>query len=479
MQHTRSVLFSLTLLLGDFFALILAFTVAYIVRVKWNFPAPLEGEVSSLEYIGFVAAVLPAWLGAFALLGLYSPRVYERRGYELTRLLIGCFTGMLLLVGYDFVSEEQIFPARLLPVYGALFGLATLLLVRSLMRGLRQLSFRYGANVTNVLVIGNSVATKPLLKIISDTKRQGFRLVGFVGPAEAVPKGLSVFRFKSLQQAISELDARNVQAILQTELYDDPEKNRLVMEAAQSRHISYGFVPAASELYTANNRVELFRGYPIVTVHQTPLIGWGRVVKRVFDIIASALALIILSPVLLVVALLIKLFDPGSVVFRQTRITRFNRQFTAYKFRTMRAEFSGRDPMQVFRELGRGELVEEFKRHRQLNDDPRVSGLGKFLRRTSIDELPQFWNVLKGDISLVGPRARLPEELEFYKGKESLLLSVKTGLTGLAQVSGRSDISFEERVKLDLFYVQNWSFWLDVKILFRTLGEVVKGSGTR
>lgn len=479
MQHTRSVLFSLTLLIGDFFALILAFTVAYIVRVKWGFPAPLEGEVSSLEYIGFVAAVLPAWLGAFALLGLYSPRVYERRGYEMARLLIGCFTGMLLLVGYDFVSEELIFPARLLPVYGALFGFATLLLVRSLMRGLRRLSFKYGVNITNVLVIGNSAATKPLLQIINDTKRQGFRLVGLVGPAEAVPKDMKVFRFKSLERALGELDKRNVQAILQTELYDNPEKNRIVMAAAQARHISYGFIPAASELYTANNRVELFRGYPVVTVHQTPLIGWGRVVKRVFDVIASLLALVILSPILLIIAVLIKLFDPGSVIFRQTRITRFNRQFTAFKFRTMRSVYSGRDPVKVLRELGREDLVDEFKRHRQLNNDPRVSGLGRFLRRTSIDELPQFWNVLKGDISLVGPRARLPEELEFYKGKESLLLSVKTGLTGLAQVSGRSDISFEERVKLDLFYVQNWSFWLDIKILFRTLGEVVKGSGTR
>ena len=479
MQHTRSVLFSLTLLIGDFLALILAFAVAYIVRVKLGIPEPLEGEVSSLEYIGFVAAILPAWLGAFALLGLYSPRVYERRGYEIGRLLAGCFVGMLLLVGYDFVSEELIFPARLLPVYGALFGFTTLLLIRSLMRGLRRLSFKYGINITNVLVIGGSSATKPLLRILGDTARQGFRLVGLVGPAEAVPKGMKVYRFRSLEQAINQLDQRGVQAILQTELFDNPERNRLVMAAAQARHISYGFIPAASELYTANNRVELFRGYPVVTVHQTPLIGWGRVVKRVFDIFASTLALIVLSPFLLLSALLIKLFDPGPVIFRQTRITRFNRHFTAYKFRTMRTRFSGRDPLRVLRELGREDLADEFKRHRQLANDPRVSGLGRFLRRASIDELPQLLNVLKGDISLVGPRARLPEELEFYKGKESLLLSVKTGLTGLAQVSGRSDISFEERVKLDLFYVQNWSFWLDVKILFRTLGEVVKGSGTR
>ena len=145
----------------------------------------------------------------------------------------------------------------------------------------------------------------------------------------------------------------------------------------------------------------------------------------------------------------------------------------------MKAKYSGRDPIKVLNELGREDLIDEFKKYKQLKDDPRVSSIGKFLRRSSLDELPQLFNVLKGNISLVGPRARLLEELKFYKGKESLLLSVKTGLTGLAQVSGRSEISFEERVKLDLFYVQNWSFWLDIKILFRTAVDVLSGRGSR
>jgi lipopolysaccharide/colanic/teichoic acid biosynthesis glycosyltransferase len=214
-------------------------------------------------------------------------------------------------------------------------------------------------------------------------------------------------------------------------------------------------------------------------VHQTPLIGWGRLIKRLFDVVASGLALIILSPAMLLIALAIRTFDPGPAIFRQQRITRFNRQFTAYKFRTMKVRFSGRDPFTVLKELGREDLIEEFNKYQQLKDDPRVSGLGGWLRRSSLDELPQLLNVLKGDISLVGPRARLLEELRFYKGKESLLLSVKTGLTGLAQVSGRSEISFEERVKLDLFYVQNWSFWLDVKIISRTVVDVLTGRGTR
>lgn len=479
MQHTRSVLFSLALLVGDFFALVVAFSVAYIVRVKLGFPTPLPTGISSTDYIGVVVALLPLWLGAFALLGLYSPRVYERRGYELGRLLAGSFIGMLVVIGYDFLSPANIFPARLLPLYGVLFGFGLLLLVRSLLRLTRLLLFHYGVNITNVLIIGSSPATEALLKILRDTKQSGYRVAGLVGSANLVPSGMKLTRFPTLELALRQLDKLGVQAILQTELYDNVERNRLVADTALKNHISYSFIPAISELYAANNRVELFRGFPIVTVHQTPLIGWGRVVKRGFDFIVSLLALIIASPLMLLSALAIKLFDPGPVVFKQQRITRFNRQFTAYKFRTMKAAYSGRDPLEVLRELGRGDLIDEFKRNRQLADDPRVSSLGRFLRRSSIDELLQLWNVLKGDISLVGPRARLLEELSFYKGKESLLLSVKTGLTGLAQVSGRSEISFEERVKLDLFYVQNWSFWLDIKIILRTVAEVLRSRGTR
>lgn len=479
MQHTRSVYFSLGLLIGDFLALILAFIVAYYVRVKLGFPTPLSAGISSLDYIGFVATLLPLWLLSFGLLGLYSPRVYERRGYELARLIAGSLVGMLILIGYDFMSDEVIFPARLLPFYGALFGFATLILMRGLMRSLRRLTFRYGNNVTNVLVIGNSPITPKLLIAIADTRQSGYRLVGYVGQARLLPRHLHTTRFSKLEEAIDKLDKLNVQAILQTELYNNSERNRLVMDSAQARHISYGFIPAASELYSANNRTELFRGYPLVTVHQTPLIGWGRLVKRLFDITISGLAIVLLSPIMLIIAALIKIFDPGPVIFRQKRITRFNNQFTAYKFRTLRARYSGRDPTKVLKELGRQDLIEEFNKYKQLKDDPRVGRLGRALRRSSLDELPQLFNILRGDISLVGPRARLLEELKFYKGKESLLLSVKTGLTGLAQVSGRSEISFEERVKLDLFYVQNWSFWLDVKILFRTAVDVISGRGTR
>ena len=145
----------------------------------------------------------------------------------------------------------------------------------------------------------------------------------------------------------------------------------------------------------------------------------------------------------------------------------------------MKRKYSGRDPVEVFREINRNDLIDAFNKSVKLVDDPRISGIGKLIRRFSLDEIPQLFNVVKGDISLVGPRAVVVEELKYYKDKSSLLLSVKTGITGLAQVSGRSNIDYYERARIDLYYVQNWSFWLDLTILFKTLRVVLSRSGAR
>jgi lipopolysaccharide/colanic/teichoic acid biosynthesis glycosyltransferase len=145
----------------------------------------------------------------------------------------------------------------------------------------------------------------------------------------------------------------------------------------------------------------------------------------------------------------------------------------------MKRRFSGRDPVEVFHEMNRTDLAEAFVKSEKLTDDPRISDIGRLIRRFSLDEIPQLVNVIKGDISLVGPRAVIPEELKYYKDKSSLLLSVKTGITGLAQVSGRSNIDYYERARIDLYYVQNWSFWLDLTILFKTIRVVLNRSGVR
>jgi undecaprenyl-phosphate galactose phosphotransferase len=167
------------------------------------------------------------------------------------------------------------------------------------------------------------------------------------------------------------------------------------------------------------------------------------------------------------------------VFFRQTRLTRFDQEFRVFKFRTQYAKYDGTTPEEAFEMLGKPELAQKYRENGDfLEHDPRVTPVGTFLRASSLDELPQLLNVVKGDISLVGPRSLIPQELALFK-KRHTILAVKSGLTGLAQVSGRRDIPFEERRKLDLYYVQNWSFWLDLVILAKTIRVVFERTGAK
>lgn len=254
----------------------------------------------------------------------------------------------------------------------------------------------------------------------------------------------------------------------------------MVYNQAIENHLDYQFIPDHSALFTSRHSVELLGAFPVINVHTTPLIGNGRVAKRVMDTVLGTLGIIVLSPFLLLIALMIKLSDPKSpVLFKQKRLTRFKKSISIYKFRTHNRTYNGLSPEEAFIKMERPDLLKQYRDNGdQLIDDPRETRFGRLLRRTSLDELPQLFNVLKGDISLVGPRALVPAELENYEFK-SLILSVKSGLTGLAQISGRKDISFEERRKLDMYYVQNWSIWLDMQIIFRTIYMVLSGRGAK
>lgn len=475
MRNNATLAYAIFLILGDFLALVAAFSAAYILRVKLD-PRPLIEQVPALEYLMAFLAVLPFWILVHAFIGLYNPAVYERRFSEIGRLALGSFMGILVVIGYDFVvnGSGTIFPARLVPVYGLLLGFGLLLLFRSLARIIRRLMYRYGIGISNVIVVGDTLASQELAWTISDTKTSGYKVLAVVGPGTNRIKNYSTF-----EDAIRHIRSP-IHAIIQTELYRDQDKNNEILRYAQERHVSYRFVPGNSDLFVGNIDVELFAGLPVVAVHQTALIGWGRVLKRLFDLSVGGLMMLVALPLMAVIAALIAVFDhQGKIFFRQTRLTRFNREFTLYKFRTMKQKYNGMTPEEAFAAMGKPELAKKYRENGDfMADDPRVSWIGRLLRRTSLDELPQLLNVLKGDTSLVGPRSLIPQELSEYEKKHTIL-SVKSGLTGLAQVSGRRDISFEERRKLDMYYVQNWSFWMDVSILLKTLRTVISGVGAK
>jgi exopolysaccharide biosynthesis polyprenyl glycosylphosphotransferase len=236
-------------------------------------------------------------------------------------------------------------------------------------------------------------------------------------------------------------------------------------------------------MFATNAELGTIAGLPIVEIRRTPLDGWGRIVKRLFDLVGATIGLILLSPVFAVVAIAIKLTDPGPVFYRHKRLSRNGEAVGVLKFRTMKAGYSTgpghkyKTAEDVLKALGREDLIPEFQENQKLEDDPRVSKIGNFLRRTSLDELPQLVNAFMGELSLVGPRPIIAAELERYGEQSASFLSLKPGITGLWQVSGRSDTSYEERVKLDIYYVENWSLLLDIQILLKTVAYVIRGKG--
>ncbi len=481
MKSNSSLLYSFILVVGDFLALVAAFAAAFIIRGHFS-SVPVAHPIQGVEYIKVFLLLLPFWILIFGVMGLYNVSIQEKRFKELGRLLIGSFIGLLFVIGYSYLFNKTVFPARMVPVYGFSLGFAFLVVFRNLARQVRASLFYYNVGITNILIVGNTKIATELVKSLEDYRISGYRILGVVGnKAHAASRYPHIPVFKTFAEAIKKLKRDDLHGIVQTELYVEPNKNNEILECAQTQHIAYRFVPGNAELFVGNIDVELFRSQiPVIAVHQTALIGWGRILKRLTDIILGAFFLIIALPFMIIIGLIVKLSDPrASLFFIDPRYTRFANLAKIYKFRTMNRHYTNMTPEEGFTKMGRPELIKLYRAGGdQIPDDPRVTRFGRFLRRTSLDELPQLFNIVKGDLSFVGPRALQKEELEDH-GKKDMILAIKSGLTGLAQVSGRRDISFEERRKLDIYYVQNWSLWLDLTILVKTIRVVFRRIGAK
>jgi exopolysaccharide biosynthesis polyprenyl glycosylphosphotransferase len=479
MRNNSSLVYSFSLVVGDFLALVAAFAGAYILRVSISHK-PISEHIHAVTYLEIFLLVLPFWILIFALMGLYNSNIYEKRFVEAGKLLIGSFLGLLFVTGLAYFSNKPVFPAKLVPIYGFIFAFLFLVVIRNIARATRSLMFSYDIGITNVLLVGNTPMSFELIDILQDRRSSGYKILGVVTDKEHAAKRYPHLHiFNTMDEAISHLKTRNIHSIVQTELFADPNLNNDLIDFAQQHHIAFRFIPGNSEMFVGNLEVELFKqSLPVVTVHQTALVGWGRIVKRLFDLTVGGLLLILASPLIIIITVA-EILSGGSVFFRQTRLTRFDQKFRVYKFRSQYKKFDGTTPEKAFEMMGKPELARQYRENGDfIANDPRITPLGKFLRRTSLDELPQLFNVIRGDLSLVGPRALIPEELILFE-KRHAILSVKSGLTGLAQVSGRKHISFDERRKLDMYYVQNWSFWLDIIILFKTIRVVLRGEGAK
>ncbi|HDH07690.1 MAG TPA: sugar transferase, partial [Candidatus Moranbacteria bacterium] len=257
---------------------------------------------------------------------------------------------------------------------------------------------------------------------------------------------------------------------------DDQQEKLIDFCAINS--ITYRYIPTT--LQTSRFEVRMLDGEPLLEAQHTPLEGWGRILKRIFDIVGSAILIILTSPIMLVAAIAIKLESKGPVIYKNERIGNDGKKFYAYKFRYMKWEHSiNKDNPDLEKALEYEKKLIKEKSVRQgplykIKNDPRKTRVGAFIERYSIDELPQFFNVIKGDMSLVGPRPHQKREVEKYHEYHRRLLTIRPGVTGLAQISGRSDLDFEDEYKMDLFYIENWSLWMDIAICLKTIGVLLR-----
>ncbi len=477
MSPRGSKRYSLILIIVDVLVLLAVFTLAYIIRVQID-SRPLVTQIYAVDFLLSFLSVVPFWIISFAILGLYKEEIRTKRLNEIGKLLVGCVVGILIILGYAFLLDKAFFPARLVAVYAFFGSFIALVVVRSIVHAIYENMLRNG-RASRVLVVGNSPAAQDIIGHLGRSKRSGYKVVALAGPQKLLPDNSKVTCYSSVDEALKNLGKHRISTIIQTNLYESSSKNQRVLEAAQTNHIDYSFIPGEAEFYAGKNTVGMFAGYPIILVSQTPLIGWGKIVKRIFDVIATAILLVVLSPIYLILIILQIILNPGPVIYKSRRLSRYSQPFALYKFRSMRPEFGKKDAAEEFRDMDREDLAKEYEAHRKVKNDPRITPFGHFLRKTSLDELPQLVNALKGDLSLVGPRPILPQEMKLVKSHGPILHSVQSGVTGLWQISGRNELSFDQRIDLELYYARNWSFWLDIKILFRTLWVVIKKSGAR
>jgi exopolysaccharide biosynthesis polyprenyl glycosylphosphotransferase len=340
---------------------------------------------------------------------------------------------------------------------------------RSAVRLLRLMARRRGWGIARVVVVGDNSAGRMIMQSIASQPHLGYQVAGFL----ALTAGPDFGRFKrlgTLEELPTVCEVHGVDEVIIALPSVFHSEILGVRDHCQRDGLRFKLIPDLYEL--SLNRVELdaINGIPLLSIKETTLHGWNHLTKRALDVLLAGGGLVLLAPLWALIALAIKLDSPGPVLFRQQRVGRDESRFDVLKFRSMRA-----DADQIVHELlAQNEATGPLFK---MKNDPRLTRVGRRLRRWSLDEWPQLVNVLRGDMSLVGPRPPLPREVEQYEAWHRRRLEASPGLTGLWQVSGRSELGFDEMVMLDLYYIENWSLGLDVRILLRTIPAVFRGRG--
>ena len=460
------LIFTAILVPLDFLMLLGAGLASYYLRTNsWMVqyrPVLFYLNLSVGEYFIIVDSVSSFLLIVFALVGLYRIRTIRRLLDDFSKIVIGVSAGIMVLVFYVFLRQE-LFNSRFLVLAGWLLAIIFVFFGRVLINQLQKYLMRkshFGAH--QVLVIGKDGLSKKVINNIKRDPSLGYQLVDNLIEPD----------IKKIKRRIKD---KEIDEIILTDPNWPKERVLELINFAEENHLAFKFVPNLFQTLTANTSVEMLGDIPIVEVKKTVLDGWGRIIKRVFDVVFSLFFIVIFSPIYILIALLIKLESSGPVIYKDYRYGYKKKRFVFYKFRSMKTELCDGE---FGTEKGNKILKELEKDHQKnlrkgsplykIQDDPRITKVGKFIRKYSLDELPQFFNVLTGDMSVVGYRPHISYEVEKFNFDQQRMFYIKPGITGLAQISGRSDLDFDEEVRLDVFYMENWSLRLDLIIILKT-----------
>jgi exopolysaccharide biosynthesis polyprenyl glycosylphosphotransferase len=467
----QRVILSIYLVLTDAFALAVAFRLAYWIRFELQLTVAPEVPGDPEDYLGLAVVLIPLWLLVFMLFNLYDRHSRLAGIAESAKVFHACtMATMLVIVGTFVLPEFVIARVWLISLWmlSFVFVAGNRLLARRVVYACR----RRGYLVTPSVIVGTNQEAVSLASFLSEWDSSGVWMVGFVTTeSNGTPGPLSRPILGSTREIRRIVETHGIEDLIVAITGSSREELLSLCEEVDSLPVRLRVSSGVYELLTTRVSVQTLGTVPVMTVHKNRLDRGEYVIKTVVEVSLSVLGLVVLSPLLFAIAFMIKLDSRGPLIYRRRVLGASGKQFDAFKFRTMHVNGEALLSEQP-------EAAAELRTNHKLKDDPRVTRVGRWLRKFSLDELPQLANVLLGQMSLVGPRMITEPEAAKYGRHRLNLLAVKPGITGLWQVSGRSDLSYEERVRIDMYYVRNYSVWLDLQILFiETIPAVLRGRG--
>jgi exopolysaccharide biosynthesis polyprenyl glycosylphosphotransferase len=464
---------SLIMALTDVVLVDLAFAAAYWVRydLQWFRAVDPAYDAPFRAYIPFALVLTVLLMISYKLGGVYDQPRSASWLDEVYALVGGTTTGILIIMAITFWFQPLVY-SRLMFIWAGGIIVSLLSLSRLIKRWAWESQMRRGMGVDRVLIVGAGEVGRRLMRNIVAQPELGYQVIGFVDD-DPKKNSTDIGRFK----ALGGID--NLAQVVQEEAIDEViitlpwmyhRKILGIMRQCEREQVRARIVPDLFQLALSRVDIEDLGGIPIIGVKEVAITGWNLAFKRASDLVLSLAVLIFLSPLLLLISVAIKLDSSGPILFKQVRLGKGGRRFICYKFRSMRQGAEEERPKLT-------DMDEVVGPTFKIRHDPRCTRVGKLLRRTSLDELPQFYNVLRGEMSVVGPRPAIPLEVEQYQEWHRRRLEVWPGMTGLWQVSGRSQLTFDEMCLLDIYYLENWSPLLDLKIALKTVPAVLAGRG--